>query len=470
MYNKITKKYLFLKIINKDINGGNKVQHFIDFINEYQSIVFFVFALFIVLFLIIRAIVSKSGKIKIVNELAKQQERLLSSALENFSKSLMEFTDNVLVNKISENYENLISKDLLPTVNESAKVLMDLSEKVVEKQENGMKELAEQLGQLFTERTNEFISEQFNVIKQLSETAQAFNDNLDNINQGLQSVSTQYEQLFDGTNSVSDSFNRSMKYLESNITALSVVMDSTTNSVEKIQNNITQSNEILNSISGVTLELNRSATDSAENLATQNEKIAMLLNDAVNSMQHNTEQASNELLNEFSSTLSNTAISMEGTVSSLNEIVESINNAATNFSEGINETYNKFSDVTGQNLMEITNIINQSLQDEYGKIVTGAQSYSDGFTKNINELSETLEGHISNLQTVTRSLSNTVDNFKSETDSSEERFELGMEQSVSAALNEIDSALAAIVRRLVDVTVSINEAADAIPKAVKAIK
>ena len=89
--------------------------------------------------------------------------------------------------------------------------------------------------------------------------------------------------------------------------------------------------------------------------------------------------------------------------------------------------------------------------------------------QNITQLSEALQGHITNLQFITQQLNNNVTSFNETVDLSSSKFEVGMEKSISEALSQMDSSLAEIVRRLVAVTSNIQEAADALPKAVKSL-
>jgi len=205
-------------------------------------------------------------------------------------------------------------------------------------------------------------------------------------------------------------------------------------------------------------------------LSSHNEKTANMLNEAVNAMQVNTENAAKGVLSEFSTNLSETTNAISETVNTLKEISQNINSSANNFSTGISNIYNDFGENLDKNLSNVTEKINEAVSAEYQKIVTSAETYSSTFTGSINNLNVSLETHISTLQTIANQLNNNISNFKGDVDNQTDRFELGIEKTVSEALTQIDSSLAEIVKRLVTVTVNIQEAADALPKAVKAIK
>jgi uncharacterized phage infection (PIP) family protein YhgE len=234
--------------------------------------------------------------------------------------------------------------------------------------------------------------------------------------------------------------------------------------------NDNENSELAKSLMETTAVAQKLASEANERLAEQNEKTAALLNDAVNKMELNTENAAKAVLAEFSTNLNATTESISNTVTTLKDIAENINSSATNFSSGIDHIYKDFGSDLDKNLNSVTSNISASISAEYQKIVTSAQSYSNSFTESINGLNTSLDQQIGGLKTITDQLNHNVLSFKNDVDMSSSKFEVGMERSISAALEQMDASLAEIVKRLVTVTVNIQEAADALPKAVKAVK
>ena len=428
------------------------------------------FVMIFILFLILQARTNKKSREDLMKNLVKTQESLFNNTAELFASKLTEYTDGVLLEKVNAIYQNLISQDLLPSVDAAARKITELSDTVVKRQEMGMAELAETLSELLASKTRDYIKEEAAVINTLQNTTSLFSGNLSEITTTIAKLSEQYGGAYEQSNAVSVIMSKTTGLLGEKMAELGYMLEKTAQSIENMQEFILQNREVVSTLTETTATVQKLANDSSVLFGVQNEKTAALLNETVLSMKQNTELAAKEVLSEFGSTLTTANTSIENAVISLKEIAENINNSATQFALGITSTYAQFGDTVDAKLTKVTNAFSEAAASEYQKITASAENYSFNFTQGIAKLDEALDTQISNLQTIAQQLNNNVTSFKGDVDMSSSRFEVGMEKSVSAALSQIDNSLAEIVKRLITVTVNIQEAADALPKAVKSIR
>ncbi len=449
-------------------------EFFNNILSNQQSFILIAEIVFVVLaliaFMFFQSRSNKKARTEIKKDIVVAQEELFSNAAELLAKKLMNYSETVLVDRVNGYYSTLVSKELLPTVNDAAKRIMELSETVVARQETGMKELAVMLADLLAAKTNDYIRQEAEIIKSLQTTTAVFSNELSRITGTVNELSTLYSKANEQSNAISQSVSEAANVLSDKILALSTVMDSTATSVAQMQSYINENSEIAKSLTETTAEAQRLGSEANARLAGQNEMTAQLLNDAVNKMGQNTENAAKAVLAEFSTNLNATTESISNTVTTLKDIAENINSSSVNFSSGIDNIYKDFGSDLDKNLNSVTSNISASITAEYQKIVTSAQSYSNTFTDSVSNLNASLEQQIGGLKTITDQLNHNVLSFKNDVDMSSSKFEVGMERSISSALEQMDSSLAEIVKRLVAVTVNIQEAADALPKAVKAVK
>lgn len=424
----------------------------------------------IIIFIFLQSKQNKKSRENMKRDIIYTQEELFSNAAELLAKKLAEYTDRVLVEKVDNHYNKLITKDLLPTVSEATKRIADMSEEAMRRQENGIKEMAVMLADLLSSKTTEYIKMQEDVIVSMQNTTAVFSNELNKVTENINELSKLYTNAYEQSNAVTVSVSSAATLLGEKIIELGNVMDSTSHSVALMQAGINDNNEMIKNMRLANEQTQSLALNATNELANHNEKTANMFNEAVNAMQVNTENAAKGVLSEFSTNLNETTNAISNTVNILKEITENINSSANNFSTGISNIYNDFGTNLDKNLSNVTEKINEAVSAEYKKIVSSAETYSSSFTGSINNLNTSLDAHINNLQTISSLLNNNISNFKGDVDSQTNRFELSMEKSVSEALSQIDNSLAEIVKRLVSVTVSIQEAADALPKAVKAVK
>ena len=427
------------------------------------------FVILFFVFLLIQARIIRKAQEKVMRELVRSQEAFFTNAADQLSEKLTVYTDGALVEKVNNIYSGLLSENLLPQVNEAAKTVSMLSEAVVRRQEDGMTELADMLADLFASKTREYIRQETETIASLQETTAAFSKNLSEMSENINQLSFRFGNVYDQTTAVAATVSEAGEILAEKVGALGAMFDSAAGSFAAIQSQISENKDTVLALSETTERVQQLAERSAFLLADQNERTAGLFNDAISSMQQSAELSAKTVASELSMNLGTTAELINNTVANLSEIAQSINRSAEKFASGISTSYNDFGNQINERLAGVTQSLSDSISDQCQKIAQSTETCSNVFVQNITQLSEALQGHITNLQFITQQLNNNVTSFNETVDLSSSKFEVGMEKSISEALSQMDSSLAEIVRRLVAVTSNIQEAADALPKAVKSL-
>lgn len=438
-----------------------------------ESVVFVIciciFAALLIFILLFLASQNSKSRKTLMKDLSETQRVLFERAAEMLADKLTEYTDKVLVERVDENYSKLISQELLPNVNYAADRIAELSEAVAKRQESGMAQLAEMMADQLAVKTSDYIRKEAVIVTALQDNTDAFAKELSNITQYTHELSDRYSTILVNADNVTAAVSGAMNSLNDKMVGLGNILDGTAHYMAESQTQILQNVAIVKTLIETTNKVQKIASDSALMLNSQNDKTAGLLAQAVGAMQQNTENAAKAVLFEFNTNLKTTTDLITGAVTSLKDISININNSASQFSKGLSGTYDEFGNNISNVLTGITDTLSESVSKENERIIASAENYAKGLTNSIFEFNSSLDGHITNLQTITQQLNNNVSSFKGDVDMSSSRFEIGMEKSVGAALEQMDISLAEIVKRLVSVTENIQEAADALPKAVKAI-
>ncbi len=435
-----------------------------------MQLIFLGFIFFVLLYFIIQSILNRRARNEIMRNIVNAQEQLIHNASALLARELLEYTESHLVPKVQETYEQLIARDLVPTVNGAANAIVDLSRAVSDRQETGMAELADRLAELFTRTTQQLMDQQVAVIQSLHQSADHFAEKLDGVNAMVENLTAQYNDVYQKAYALNQTVSSAVESLGGHLSGLGANLEKTAFLIEKMQSNMLESSEVIQTITAAASNMHQLAAEASEALANQQQTTARQLQEAVDAMRQHTEQSAKAVLDEFNAALSSSNNVMGETVAALRDIAAGMSETAAHFSEGISAAYARFSDSVEQKLAQISDAFAQSAEQEYQKVLASAETYSANFARDLETLTQTFESHLSNLQTITRHLSNTLASFKNDVDDSSARFELGIDKTVTKALEALDSALADIVQRLVAVTASISEAADALPRAVASIK
>lgn len=171
------------------------------------------------------------------------------------------------------------------------------------------------------------------------------------------------------------------------------------------------------------------------------------------------------------SMLNETASVMVEKMASLSDLVHDVTLIAEKNQNQIRENI-----VLMSELSDTTRVIQESykentlaLSEQNKEAALIAQAHSSSITSAVSAFSSTLELYVSKFNEVSDRINNSIKEFNENAEESSSRFEVGMETSVREALELMDSSLAEIVKRLISVTDSIQDAADSLPGAVKAM-
>lgn len=430
-----------------------------DIFVVFCIILFIAFFIVFTLNLLNQAKYFKKAREIMKKEVSETQKELFKNASEMLAKNLIEYTDKVLVERIENSYKKIMSNELLPAVNDAAKQIADLSVAVTERQEIGLAKLAEGMAVHFTSKIKDYIDQQAKVIDSMNQSSVAFSKEINKINGVSSLLVDKFQIIYDQAYSISSNSTNAINELTEKIDKLTTSLETTMNVLTTAGETIAQTSTSAKELSNATTQMQKVANETTLSLNNQNEKIAKMLSDSINTMRENTENATKGVLLDFNQSLSTTTETISNSVVALKDIVKGINDSATAFVSSIS--------TTNENS---TNIISQTISSETEKLRLSAETYSTRFVNSLSTLNSTIESHLNNLQLVTNQLSNAVSSFKSDVDMSSSRFEIGIEKTVSDVLTQMDNSLSEIVKRIVLVTQNIQEAADALPKAVKAIK
>ncbi|MDD2361447.1 MAG: hypothetical protein PHH84_00575 [Oscillospiraceae bacterium] len=426
--------------------------------------------LILFIFLLIQERINRKARANLMKDLVETQEIIFKNAAALLSDKLSEYTDTVLLAKVNNIYTKLLKENLFPSVDDASKKITELNESVVRRQEEGLVQIADVLAELFAAKVREYIEQEVVVISSLQETTTQFSKELLGITETVQELSLRYSNVYEQANEIATTVSASSELLSTKVDKLGDMFDGTAQSIEIMQSSVLESKEIVNAMSQTTAHIQQLSNEAAGLLSDQNERTANLLTDAINTMQQSAQTSAQSVVSELGVHLTATTDLMSGTVTTLKDIVEQINSVANRFSEGLSSSYTDFGDNINQRLAEVSDTFSQSITDQCLKMSSSTEACSNNISQNLLQLNDVLKGHISNLQIITQQLNDNISTLGEGVDKYASRFESGMDSSVSAALGQMDSSLAEIVKRLVKVTSNIQEAADALPKAVKSIK
>lgn len=434
------------------------------------SLIALAFIVSLIVFLIAQARINRKARENMMKDLVKTQEAVFTNAAEALSEKLSLYTDGVLVEKVNGMYQSLITKDLLPSVNNAADTISSLAETVVKQQQEGMAELADALAELFASKMRDYIKQESEIVTSLQQSTATFSDRLFDISENINRISERYNAVYEQANAVSATVTEAAELMCVKVDKLGEMFENTAQTIGMMQTNVLENKDAVIALTGAASQIRQLADQSAGLLADQNQRTAELLNDAINTMQQSAAQSAQSVVEKLHTDLAATTELISSTVSNLSGVALKIESSATNFAEGISGSYNDLGININEKLADVAKALSDSVSEQYQRIISGTESFSDSFTQSITQFNDTLAGHITNLQFITQQLNNNVSTFNQSADATANKFELSMESSIADALSQMDNSIAEIIKRLAAVTSSIQEAADSLPKAVKSIK
>ncbi len=375
---------------------------------------------------------------------------------------------NELLSKNNSGKKDYISDEgyIKDSLGNAVNIITNLSEQVINRQENGMSQLVDMFAEMLYSKTNDIVEENSKAVLSLQRAVSQLATKIITISGDIEKLSNNYKNLSEQTNNTSLSFSETSAVLDRRITELYEILDKTATTAEKLQNSVLKNGEVAKIMTEVTAEFGKSANEYSVLLLSQNEKAADMLDMTVRSIQNNTEEYSKTMMSHFETIYENQTQSMIKSVSIIKALSENIKLTAEQFSQGMALAFDKLNSVFNESIesvLQTSDHVNKKLSDH-------AENYFNNLSNNVNKLNDTIDSNVKNLEVVTRQLDSSISGFKEDAVSSSNLFESNIEKTVSSILKELDNSLADIIGRIVSVTQSISEAADALPKAVKTIK
>ncbi|OJU15905.1 MAG: hypothetical protein BGN88_05325 [Clostridiales bacterium 43-6] len=429
------------------------------------AVSFFVFAIIMIIMLIIMIRSSRLDRKALIKQLSNVQDNMFTSSAQILAEKLTDFAGTTMLQKINENYAAMVNQNLLPQVNDAAQTVSRLSEALVIRQESGMRELAQAFIDLLSEKTNENAQLQNEIIGQLKQTAADFSREVGLVSSSVKELADLQNYTLNMSGSLSQNIAGTVDELCNKIKSLEDIYGNTAMSISDLQKNITDSANIIKSLNEAATAAERSAAQANIRLTEYSENTALLLNSAVQSMQKNTSEAAVAVIEEFSKKININYASVTETVDKLGTISTQISESAFVFRDAIRKVYEDFSEQLNENIDTVASSVAKSVISEYGNITDSAEKLSQTLSDNVRVLNDQFSNQINDLNSFNYQLNNRLDSISSDITAASNKFETGIDKTVEEALNQMDSSVADIAKRLTDVTLNIKDAADALPKA-----
>lgn len=436
---------------------------------DYGIVAIILLAVAMSVFFVIYTIQTKKAYKNLLETLKDEQERSSIKTAELLAGKLKEYTDNTLVEKVYEKFNNVFSNDLLPAVNESYDKLSTLSDLVVERQEKGMSELATMLADLLAQKTRDYINEESHVISELKTTVLDFSRELSAITESANTLYGHYEHLYESSEKIFEKVCATATNTVEKLSSLSDTVREIAMLSEKNQNQISENIALVKSLSDNTEKIQDSFKENALAISEQNKLAAEELSSAVASIQGNMEIEVKNIILEFKSSIAGAVDTMTTSIHRLENISERIGINAADFGKTLSDAYTDFGNNVNSLLSSSLSDFTLAITRENQRLADTAETHSGNISTSVSEFNSALEHFIDKFNDVSDKLSSSIEEFKENAEDASARFEVGMEESIKSALAEMDASLAEIIKRLVSVTDSIQDAADSLPGAVKAM-
>lgn len=444
----------------------------LDVFADNSTILLIGMALFFIIFFIFMIFYLRINK-RILEEIKKDnhetRQKAYCDAVKALGDRLAEYSQTTLLTAVNDRYEGLVSQELLPAVNDAVHKVSGLADAVASHQKEGLLLIAEDLAGLFSGCLDKYVKNQTDAITFLDSATASFSQELSRITATLNTLSALHANVLEKAETTADALYNANHRIEGKALELNAILDSSANLAADI-NSLTAANTDLAEKLSQSMLMAKQGTEDAVNLVdAQSYKTAELLSSAVNEMRQNSENAARDLLDNILVNFKDSSEALADSLLALTDITGAVERSASGFSEGLSSVYKDFNEILNQNLHQIGAAISASLNEEHQKITASASGISSAFQEGLNIVRNELQIHIQQLSSITGELSHNVSQFGGDIGAFADRFEYGMDQSISTALGQMDASLAEIVSRLVNVTINIQQAADSLPAALNAL-
>lgn len=394
-----------------------------------------------------------------LREASTLQEKATAQLAKEFSHKLVEYTNGPLFERVNGQYEKLVKQNLTPAVNEAAQRIQILSEQVVRRQEQGTTALANMLADKLSGRIHDFVKAEALMVKAVQDNVQNFGGQLSMVSGSLSDITGLQEQSALATREALQSLMAGNELLERNILRLEAMLEKSAGSGQRLQGLMEQNASTVEALAAATAAAHEEAKAAANTLASAHAEGSRQLTQAAEALSAHFTRATQEI----TSPLANVTRELSG-------ISGSLNSASTQLGQVVNELYQSFGSNLSKLLEDVVATLSRSAAVEYQKILKSAEEYSGSFVQATNSLNVDVDKHVEDLRLITEQLSLNISTFRGGFENTSATFQDGLEQAMQKALTQLDGSLAEILKRLLQVAQNLQDAADALPRAINAMR
>lgn len=406
--------------------------------NPVLPLVFLILTVLILVFLIIQTFAGRKSQARLFASMLESHEKLQKSACEDLAEMLSNYAENELLARVQESYEHLISKDLVPAVSGAGQALADLSAQLIARQEGTMKEVAVELADAFALRTKEYLQQEAEIFGSMNAATADFSTNIAAGGEVARQLSAQFEDIYEKAGKLAQSLVETANKLGEQLSNLDSTFEKNAAVSNQLQDDLQKSSKML-VIAAKTVEGMEQAVDKAvENVSSQQEFAANVMQKAVEDMSENTQNAARQLMDDFASSIKSNADVMNETVAALEEVAEKIHSTAGGFSEGLDAAYEKFDGSIDEKISHVSNKFSASAE----KLSNEMQGSASAFAAAVSLAYENFDNSTSTkISDITEKFSASADNLASKMQGSSEGVALGVSRAYETFSRSVDDKM-----------------------------
>lgn len=270
------------------------------------------------------------------------QASLLEKAPELLASRLAAYTEDVLSQKVTRQYETLIGRDLIPAVKQAVRQTAELGETLRAGQEEGMRRLAEQLIAGMSEELDKYLDAEVHMVAAVHENVDAFSEELRAVTEGIRQASAAQAETAAAAQAVLESFARSQALLSESSNALADRTAMVAEAVESIRRFAQQTSRNTEAMEAAAAPFSNSA-------------------DAMHALAAQLKEASGRFAEEADRL--NTGFN-----SGLKESAEQLSSIFGTQKAGLDEASHRFHDEMERSISDALRLMDESLADILGRI------------------------------------------------------------------------------------------------------
>ncbi len=273
-----------------DLNGYFTGEAFITAI-----VIAGLFVLILAVFLLVQSDINRKDRKSMVKIMIDSQSETMRNTVRILTQKLAEYTEGTLTYKIRSDYTGLITQDLLPSVNRAADRIADLAAETSASCQVIIDSLTGIITEAFNAGTNEYFKREADTIRKIENASASFAIGLEKIVESLGKLSEKISTIYEQTASISNNLVRvtgnAVETLGISSEKFSSLLEKLLNTVNDIQENARDNSRIYNEFKETAKQISQLTTGAAILISEQNNKTAVLLDNAAEKTGRGSESA-----------------------------------------------------------------------------------------------------------------------------------------------------------------------------------